>query len=116
MGSNEGVANNSRRTRLYSIVASSIMTHQSYMKNMETRAKFLSDELHRIRIVYTPKHASWLNQIEILFGTLSKRLLKRLSAISTEELKCKIMAFIDYYNETMAKVYKWTYNGRPLIA
>ena len=106
MGSNEGVANNSRRTRLYSIVASSIMTHQSYMKNMETRAKFLSDELHRIRIVYTPKHASWLNQIEIWFGTLSKRLLKRLSAIS----------FIDYYNETMAKVYKWTYNGRPLIA
>ncbi len=86
------------------------------LKSMETRARFLSDELHRIRIVYTPKHASWLNQIEIWFGTLSKRLLKRLSAISTEELKCKIMAFIDYFNETMAKVYKWTYNGRPLRA
>ena len=86
------------------------------LKSMETRAKFLSDELHRIRIVYTPKHASWLNQIEIWFGTLSKRLLKRLSAISTEELKCKIMEFIDYFNETMAKVYKWTYNGRPLTA
>ena len=85
---------------------SSVAWTSGILKNMETRAKFLSDELHRIRIVYTPKHASWLNQIEIWFGTLSKRLLKRLSAIS----------FIDYYNETMAKVYKWTYNGRPLIA
>jgi transposase len=86
------------------------------LKNMETRAKFLSDESHRIRIIYTPKHASWLNQIEIWFGTLSKRLLKRLSAVSTEELKAKMLAFIDYFNETMAKAYKWTYKGRPLAA
>lgn len=86
------------------------------LKNKETRAKFLSDESHRIRIIYTPKHASWLNQIEIWFGTLSKRLLKRLSAASTEELQAKILAFIDYFNKTMAKAYKWTYKGRPLTA
>ncbi len=86
------------------------------LKSKESRAEFLSDPTHKIRFVYTPKHASWLNQVEIWFGILVRRLLKRLSVKSKQELKEKITAFIDYFNTTMAKAFKWTYKGRPLNA
>jgi len=84
------------------------------LKNMETRADFLSDTNHRIRLLYTPKHASWLNQIEVWFSILSSRLLKRLSVCSTSQLKNKVMDFVDYFNKTAARAFKWTYSGRPL--
>ena len=86
------------------------------LKNMDSRKKFLSDCEHKIRFVYTPKHASWLNQIEIWFSILSRRLLKRLSTKSTTELKEKILEFIEYFNIVMAKPFKWTYKGRALQA
>ena len=86
------------------------------LHNMESRAKFLMDTSHRIQFIYTPKHASWLNQVEIWFGILSSRLLKRLSSKSTAELKDKILSFVAYFNETMAKAFKWTYQGKVLSA
>lgn len=86
------------------------------LKNMESRSKFLSSEKHRIRFVYTPKHASWLNQVEIWFSILVKRLLKRLSTKSTQELKSKILDFIEFFNKTMSKPFKWTYKGKVLAA
>ena len=86
------------------------------VQSMPTRATFLSDESHRIRFVYTPKHTSWLNQIEIWFSILVRKVLRRGSFVSTQELKQRIEGFIGYFNETMARAFKWTYKGRPLQA
>lgn len=84
------------------------------IQSMKTRVEFLSDETHRIRFVYTPKHCSWMNQIEIWFSIISKKLLKRLNCSSMDDLKTRIINFISYFNETMAKPFKWTYEGKPL--
>lgn len=86
------------------------------LKSMKSRAEFLRNKDHAVRFVYTPKHCSWLNQIEIWFGILTKKVLKRGDFTSKEDLKNKLLAFIDYFNATMAKPYKWTFNGLPLKA
>ena len=84
------------------------------LMSMESRAAFLRDSTHRIRLVSTPKHASWLNQIDIWFSLLVRRLLKRGNFHSQKHLKERILAFIHYFNVTLAKPFQWTYKGKAL--
>lgn len=86
------------------------------LKSKKSRQEFLSNPDHEVIFHYTPKHASWLNQIEIWFSIIVRKLLRRESFVSVEDLQIKILNFIKYFNKTMAKPFKWTYKGRVLSA
>ncbi len=69
----------------------------------------------RFTVCHTPAHASWLNQIELFFSILTRRLLRRGEFTSRQDLASKIMSFIEVYDRT-AQPFRWTYDGSPLKA
>ena len=82
---------------------------------MTSRQAFLSESSHRIRFVYLPKHSSWLNQIEVIFGVIMRKVIRRGSFTSVSDLRTKLLNFIVYFNRVFAKPFRWTYTGRPLM-
>lgn len=82
-----------------------------------TTKKWLADPVREGRFVvhHTPTHASWLNQIELFFSILTRRVIKRGEFTSVDDLVAKLMAFIEAYNQT-ATPFRWTYEGKPLKA
>ena len=85
------------------------------LKNMKSRCEFLTDKSHQIVFVYTPKHCSWLNQIECWFSIITRNLLnKRASFKSVEELELKIWEYINFYNQFLKKPFAWNFAGKLL--
>ena len=91
-----------------------IKGRRGILKSQVSRREFLSWPDHRIRFVYTPKHSSWLNQIEIAFGIINRKMMRRGNFLSVADLEAQLRMFIDYYNRTMAHPFDWTYTGKPL--
>jgi transposase len=86
------------------------------LRSVASRQAFLSEASHRARFVYTPKHSSWLNQIEVVFGVIMRKVVRRGSFTSVKDLRDKLVNFIDYFNRVFAHPFRWTYTGRPLMA
>jgi hypothetical protein len=63
-------------------------------------------------LVYTPLHVSWVNQIEVWFSILARRVLKHASFRSGEELTARVLAFIKHWNEVDAHPFRWTFRGQ----
>jgi transposase len=86
------------------------------LRSVPSRQAFLSERGHRIRFVYTPKHSSWLNQIEVVFGVIMRKVIRRGSFASVADLRSKLHNFIEYFDRVFARPFRWTYTGRPLRA
>ena len=85
------------------------------LQSVQSRAKFLTDPAHRICLIFTPRHCSWLNQIEMWFSTLQRKVTGAMSFTSIDHLAERIESFIEYYNNHFAHPYNWTYSGRVLV-
>jgi transposase len=90
-------------------IVDNLKTHST-----EQVATFLTNN-PQVHLHFTPTHASWLNQVELFFSILQRRLLRRGEFASVDDLADRVIAFIKDYNRRAAP-FRWTYDGRPLQA
>ena len=90
------------------------LIQKGFLRSVKARIEFLTDSSHKVRFAFTPKHCSWMNQIEIWFGIINRQLLKRKSFSSVEELEASILNYIRQYNSMYAHPFKWKYHTTPL--
>jgi DDE superfamily endonuclease len=74
--------------------------------------KFNRRHRGRFRFVHTPLHASWVNQVEIWFSILQRRVLKHGSFVSAAELTARVLGFVRHWNRHEAHPFRWTFRGR----
>jgi transposase len=102
------------RQRRVHVVLDNLNTHKN-----TNRGRFVSEwnRRHGSRFVfhYTPTHGSWLNQVELWFSIVSRRILRHGQFRTPNELVKAIESFIDEWNETEAHPFRWTYQGLPLV-
>lgn len=85
------------------------------LKSVASRRAFLEDETHRVRFVFLPKHSSWLDQIETVFGIVMRKVIRRGDFVSVADLEAKLRRFLEYYNEVFAHPFRWTCTGKPTL-
>jgi DDE superfamily endonuclease len=79
------------------------------------RRAFLSDSSHKHGFHLTPKHGSWLNQVELWFSVLARRFLKRGDFRAAQDFETRLDDSLEVYNTHHAHPYRWTYTGQPLV-
>mgnify|MGYP000122273667 CR=1 FL=1 len=89
--------------------------HKKDLRTGTQRRAFLTNPEHKHVFHFTPKHGSWLNQVELWFSTLERRFLKRGDFTSAAEFTERLTAYLNDYNEHRAHPYRWTYTGEPLV-
>ena len=89
--------------------------HHRDLRTGKQRKAFLTNPDHKHVFHFTPKHGSWLNQVELWFSTLARRLLKRGDFASAKEFTDRLTTYLDDYNDHHAHPYRWTYTGEPLV-
>jgi hypothetical protein len=89
--------------------------HPRALRTGKQRRAFLTDLDYPHYVVYTPRHGSWRNQVELWFSVLARRFLQRGDFGSAEEFERRFTAYMRDYNESQAHPYRWTYTGQPLV-
>ena len=89
--------------------------HKRDLRTGARRRAFLTDPEHKHVFHFTPKHGSWLNQVEPRFSTLARRFLKRGDFASASEFVARLVAYLDDHNTHHAHPYRWTDTGQPLV-
>lgn len=73
------------------------------------------DENPRWKQHFTPKHASWLNQVECMFGIIQKRVLRRGSFASADELIAAVYDYMIWHNQS-SRPFHWSYRPKSWSA